>query len=142
MGPRFALLLLLTAQRIVAATSCHRSYEEFIGELCLAKFSLDMQAVDQGLWCSWEDTLEPYGSLTNCTYQVALKLGCFWPNQMVDAVFIGIHRSYFQDCALTGRRPHDPPNRILGPFIAGPVVVTLLVTAVVVWRSKRGQGIV
>lgn len=82
-----------------------------------------------------------YGSLTNCTFQIARSIGCFWPNQKVDEFFINVHRDYFKDCALTGRLPHDPPNHILGPFIAVPVLITLLMTALVVWRSKRSQGV-
>lgn len=83
-----------------------------------------------------------YEELTNCTYLVALKMDCFWPNRLVDEFFIRIHRHYFHDCSLTGRLPMDPPNRILGPFIVVPILVTLLMTALVVWRSKRSEGIV
>ncbi|AWP12844.1 putative receptor activity-modifying protein 1 [Scophthalmus maximus] len=82
-----------------------------------------------------------YGDLTNCTYLVALKLECFWPNRLVDEFFIRVHQHYFHDCSLSGRLLRDPPNRILGPFIAVPVLVTLLMTALVVWRSKRSEGI-
>lgn len=67
---------------------------------------------------------------------------CFWPNRLVDELFIQVHRHYFHDCSLSGRLLHDPPNRILGPFIVVPIVVTLLMTALVVWRSKRSEGIV
>ncbi|XP_061923612.1 receptor activity-modifying protein 1-like isoform X3 [Entelurus aequoreus] len=83
-----------------------------------------------------------YGELTNCTYLVALKMDCFWPNQLVDEFFIGVHNHYFYNCSLSGRLLRDPPNRILGPFIAMPILVTLLMTALVVWRSKRSEGIV
>lgn len=82
-----------------------------------------------------------YEDLTNCTFQVALGVGCFWPNQMVDRFFMHIHQSYFHDCALTGRLIHDPPPSILAPFIAVPVLVTLLMAALVVWRSKRTKGV-
>uniref|UniRef100_A0A672KDQ6 Receptor activity-modifying protein 1 n=1 Tax=Sinocyclocheilus grahami TaxID=75366 RepID=A0A672KDQ6_SINGR len=73
-----------------------------------------------------------------------LKTGmnCFWPNRMVDEFFIRVHRHYFHDCSMSGRLLHDPPNRILGPFIVVPILVTLLMTALVVWRSKRSEGII
>ncbi|CAB1426865.1 unnamed protein product [Pleuronectes platessa] len=82
-----------------------------------------------------------YEALTNCSYQVALRMDCYWPNQVVDRFFVRVHQIYFQDCALTGRLLHDPPVAILGPFIAVPVLVTLLMTALVVWRSKRTEGV-
>ncbi|XP_014037366.1 receptor activity-modifying protein 1 isoform X4 [Salmo salar] len=84
----------------------------------------------------------PYEELTNCTFFVALKMHCFWPNQLIDELFIHLHRDYFHDCALTGRLLQDPPIRILGPFIGVPVLVTLLMTALVVWSGKCCQGIV
>ncbi|KAG9348713.1 hypothetical protein JZ751_029030 [Albula glossodonta] len=85
---------------------------------------------------------QTYGELTNCTYIIALKMDCFWPNRLVDEFFIRIHRFYFPNCSVTGRLLRDPPNRILGPFIVVPILVTLLMTALVVWRSKRSEGIV
>lgn len=141
LASKCALLLLVTACQILSTSACHNSYEYYITEFCLTKFSLDMKELDQRLWCSWEDTVELYGSLTNCTFQIAQKVGCFWPNQQVDEFFISVHRDYFKDCMLTGRLPHDPPTHILGSFIAVPVLITLLMTALVVWRSKRSEGV-
>uniref|UniRef100_A0A8C2Z379 Receptor activity-modifying protein 1 n=1 Tax=Cyclopterus lumpus TaxID=8103 RepID=A0A8C2Z379_CYCLU len=130
------------AQVLPSACGCNGGfYERTINDLCAAKFKFDMGGLDRGLWCSWPDTTEIYEELTNCTYQLALKVDCFWPNQIVDRFFVQIHRIYFHDCALTGRLLHDPPIGILAPFIAVPVLVTLLVTALVVWRSKRTEGV-
>ncbi|XP_035250104.1 receptor activity-modifying protein 1-like [Anguilla anguilla] len=125
-----------------SVTGCGAAYEHAIDYFCLAKFRLDMQALDQRRWCSWEDTIELYWELTNCTYIVALKMDCFWPNRQVDLFFIQVHQLYFQNCSPTGRLLQDPPNGILGPFILIPVLVTLLMTALVVWRSKRSEGMV
>ncbi|XDV30433.1 hypothetical protein PO909_033358 [Leuciscus waleckii] len=50
-------------------------------------------------------------------------MNCFWPNRMVDEFFIRVHRHYFHDCSLSGRLLHDPPNRILGPFIVVPILL-------------------
>uniref|UniRef100_A0A8C3A7T8 Receptor activity-modifying protein 1 n=1 Tax=Cyclopterus lumpus TaxID=8103 RepID=A0A8C3A7T8_CYCLU len=126
----------------VLALGCGPHYEFAIEEFCLAKFRLDMQELDQRHWCSWEDTVELYGELTNCTSLVAHKMDCFWPNRLVDEFFIRVHKHYFHNCSLSGRQLKDPPNRILGPFIVVPILVTLLMTALVVWRSKRSEGIV
>ncbi|KAK1797752.1 hypothetical protein P4O66_008105 [Electrophorus voltai] len=126
----------------VVALACSSHYEYAIEEFCLAKFKLDMEGLDQQHWCSWDDTVVSYLELTNCTFLVAMKMNCFWPNRLVDEFFIRIHRHYFHDCSPTGRLLHDPPNRVLGPFIIVPVLVTLLMTALVVWRSKRSEGIV
>uniref|UniRef100_G1TCA5 Receptor activity-modifying protein 1 n=1 Tax=Oryctolagus cuniculus TaxID=9986 RepID=G1TCA5_RABIT len=86
--------------------------------------------------------LQSYGALTHCTQQVAAQLGCFWPNAEVDKFFVAVHQHYFRSCPVSGRAVHDPPSSVLCPFIVVPIVVTLLVTALVVWRSKRTEGIV
>ncbi|KAK2839546.1 hypothetical protein Q5P01_013286 [Channa striata] len=132
----------VAASQCVSVLACGSHYENAIEEFCLAKFRLVMQELDQKHWCSWEDTVELYGELTNCTYLVAQKMECYWPNRLVDEFFIRVHKHYFHDCSVSGRLLSDPPNRILGPFIVVPILVTLLMTALVVWRSKRSEGIV
>ncbi|GAA6082294.1 receptor activity-modifying protein 1 [Tachysurus ichikawai] len=47
-----------TASLSAVAMACNSYYEDAIKELCLAKFKEDMEALDQGHWCSWEDTVE------------------------------------------------------------------------------------
>ncbi|XP_056287644.1 receptor activity-modifying protein 1-like [Pseudoliparis swirei] len=139
---RAGLVLLVAAQVLPSACGCNEAfYERMINDLCSAKFKFDMGGLDRGLWCSWPDTTEIYEALTNCTYQLAPKVDCFWPNHIVDRFFMHIHRIYFHDCSPTGRLLHDPPTGILAPFIGVPVLVTLLVTALVVWRSKRTEGV-
>ncbi|XP_078119396.1 receptor activity-modifying protein 1 isoform X1 [Sander vitreus] len=136
------LWFVVAVSQCVSALGCEPDYELAIEEVCLDTFRLDMQKLDQTHWCSWEDTVELYGELTNCTFLWALRMNCFWPNRLVDEFFIRVHKQYFHDCSLSGRLLKDPPNRILGPFIAIPILVTLLMTALVVWRSKRSEGIV
>ncbi|XP_028322423.1 receptor activity-modifying protein 1-like [Gouania willdenowi] len=140
---RAVFVLLMAAAHVFSFVSaCDRGfYQRIISDLCLAKFTLDIGGVDRSLWCSWPDTLEIYEGLTNCTYQVALRMDCYWPNQVVDRFFMEVHQIYFHDCSLTGRLIHDPPVSVLAPFIAVPVFITLFMTAVVVWRSKRTKGV-
>lgn len=83
-----------------------------------------------------------YGELTDCTRNLAERLGCFWPNVEVDRFFVAVHRHYFRSCPASGRALGDPPSTILCPFVVLPITVTLLVTALVVWRSKRAESIV
>ncbi|CAK6964409.1 receptor activity-modifying protein 1 isoform X2 [Scomber scombrus] len=139
---KHTLLWLIIVSQCVCALGCGPQYDDAIERFCLAKFRFDMEELDQSNWCSWDDTVELYGELTNCTFLVAMNLNCYWPNRQVDEFFIQVHKHYFNECSLSGRLLRDPPNRILGPFIAVPILVTLLMTALVVWRSKRSEGIV
>ncbi|XP_025069685.1 receptor activity-modifying protein 1 isoform X2 [Alligator sinensis] len=127
----------------IVVTACHEaSYSQLIQQYCLGQFKLDMEAIGQKLWCDWDETVDTYGELTNCTLLIAGKLDCYWPNKLVDEFFIAIHKHYFKNCSLSGRSLKDPPNNILYPFIVIPILVTLLMTVLVVWRSKKSEGIV
>ncbi|XP_008323230.1 receptor activity-modifying protein 1-like [Cynoglossus semilaevis] len=136
------LVVLIAVQVLPSVFACKRGfYEKVINGFCLENFRLDMDGLDQSLWCSWLDTIGIYEEVTNCTFQVALLSDCFWPNEIVDRFFVHIHKTYFHNCALTGRLLQDPPLSILTPFIGIPVLITLLMTALVVWRSKRTEGV-
>lgn len=54
----FVFCFFLAATLSAVAMACNSYYENAIKELCLAKFKEDMEALDQGHWCSWEDTVE------------------------------------------------------------------------------------
>ncbi|XP_062058627.1 receptor activity-modifying protein 1 [Lepus europaeus] len=136
-------LWLLLAHHLFVVTACQDTdYGTLLQEHCLAPFNVDMEAVGKTMWCDWRKTIESYRALTQCTQQVAAQLGCFWPNAEVDKFFMAVHRHYFRSCQVSGRAVHDPPSSVLCPFIVVPIAVTLLVTALVVWRSKRTEGIV
>ncbi|KAM8806623.1 RNA-binding protein 44 [Eudromia elegans] len=140
--PRRFLCFVL-AQHFIVATACHEAdYGQLIRDYCLSQFQASMEALGPRLWCDWEETLGTYGELTNCTALLAEKLACYWPNRLVDDFFVAVHRHYFRNCSQSGRALRDPPPAVLCPFIAGPVLVMLLATALVVWRSKRSQGMV
>ena len=89
---------------------------------------------------TWFSTCRSYKELSNCTRHVAQNLDCFWPNAEVDKFFLAIHQHYFRNCPVSGRALQDPPSSVLCPFIVVPILVTLLVTVLVVWRSKRPEG--
>ncbi|XP_069716595.1 RNA-binding protein 44-like [Phaenicophaeus curvirostris] len=140
--PRRFLCLLL-AHHFIVATACQEAdYGWMIRHYCLKQFQLSMEGIGQRLWCDWDETVGTYGELTNCTVLIAERLDCYWPNRLVDEFFVAVHKQYFKNCSSSGRALHDPPNSVLCPFILLPVLVTLMMTALVVWRSKRSEGIV
>ncbi|KAM9287328.1 RNA-binding protein 44-like [Morus bassanus] len=140
--PRRFLCFVL-AHHFIAATACQEAdYGWMIRHYCLRQFQLSMEGIGQRLWCDWDETVGTYGELTNCTALIAERLDCYWPNRLVDEFFVAVHKQYFRNCSPSGRALHDPPNGVLCPFILLPVLVTLLMTALVVWRSKRSEGIV
>uniref|UniRef100_G3VXT6 Receptor activity-modifying protein 1 n=1 Tax=Sarcophilus harrisii TaxID=9305 RepID=G3VXT6_SARHA len=141
--PRCSLSFSVPAQNLVPATSCPEAdFEKLLRDVCLSKFRGEMAGIERKFWCNWDYTYKTYGELTNCTFFIAEKLYCTWPNLQVNDFFLAIHRHYFRECPVTGRALKDPPSNVLCPFIIGPILVTLLGTALVVYKSQRNEGIV
>ncbi|XP_037017357.1 receptor activity-modifying protein 1 [Artibeus jamaicensis] len=138
--PQRSLWLLLVHHLFAAASQ--PAPGALLRELCLAPFQAEMEAVGTTLWCDWDKTIESYGELTDCTKHVMENLGCFWPNAAVDSFFVAVHRHYFRGCPVSGRAVQDPPGSILCPLIVVPILMTLLMTGLAVWGSKRTEGIV
>lgn len=83
-----------------------------------------------------------YGELSDCTRHVMEGLGCQWPSAEVDTFFVAVHQHYFRSCPVWGRAERDPPRSTLCLFTMLPTLATLLVTVLVVWRSKSREGLV
>ncbi|XP_054826141.1 receptor activity-modifying protein 1 [Eublepharis macularius] len=134
---------LLAAPHVMVASGCHEAaYGNLIQEFCFNQFKSDMGTLRQTLWCDFDKTLGCYREFINCTLLIGTQLDCNWPNKLVDEYFIAIHQHYFKNCPESGWALRDPPNTILCPFIVVPIFITLLMTALVVWRSKHSEGIV
>ncbi|XP_016284840.1 receptor activity-modifying protein 1 isoform X1 [Monodelphis domestica] len=141
--PLVGFVCLVLVHCFILVTACPEAdFGQLLNEFCLTKFKLEMDEIDKNLWCDWGQTVKSYREVTNCTYLVAQKLDCYWPGPQVNDFFITIHRNYFHDCPATGRVPKDPPSNVLCPFIIAPILVTLLGTALVVYKSQRNEGIV
>ncbi|CAK6448377.1 unnamed protein product [Pipistrellus nathusii] len=136
-------LWLLLVHHLFVATACQDvDHDAILQEACLAQFQMDMEAIGRTLWCDWGKTIESYGELRDCTKYVMDRLNCYWPNAAVNKFFISVHQRYFRSCPVSGRALQDPPISILCPFIVVPILMTLLMTGLVVWRSKRTEGVV
>nr|XP_045367564.1 receptor activity-modifying protein 1 [Camelus bactrianus] len=128
---------------LLTATACQdANYGALLQDACLAQFQADMEVLGETLWCDWGKTIGSYEELSDCTRHVAGLLHCFWPGAAVDKFFIAVHQHYFRNCPVSGRALRDPPSSILYTLIVVPILVALLVTALVVWRSKHPEGIV
>ena len=69
-------------------------------------------------------------------------VGCYWPNPLAESFIAGVHRRFFQNCSVARHHWQDPPDGILIPLIAAPILLTIAMTGVVVWRSKRTAQVV
>ena len=69
-------------------------------------------------------------------------VGCYWPNPLAQSFITGVHRRYFHNCSVDRQQWQDPPDEILIPLIVVPILLTLAMTGLVVWRSKRAAQVV
>uniref|UniRef100_H2ZUU6 Receptor activity-modifying protein 1 n=1 Tax=Latimeria chalumnae TaxID=7897 RepID=H2ZUU6_LATCH len=125
------------------ACACDQmGYADTLQELCLIHFQFQMNATSSQHWCDWDIVSSFYSELTNCSMLLAEAMSCYWPSPMVDSFFLLVHQRFFPNCSRYVRPLQDPKNIILAPFIAVPVLLTLLVTVGVVWCGKRHEGFI
>ncbi|MEJ1274395.1 receptor (calcitonin) activity modifying protein 3 [Cricetulus griseus] len=104
---------------------------------CGKAFADMMQKVDVWKWCNLSEFIVYYESFTNCTEVETNIMGCYWPNPLAQSFITGIHRQFFSNCTVDRAHWEDPPDEVLIPLIAVPVVLTVAMAGLVVWRSKR-----
>lgn len=78
-----------------------------------------------------------YESFTNCTEVETNVVGCYWPNPLAQVFITGVHRQFFSNCTVDRTHWEDPPDEVLIPLIVVPVLLTVAMAGLVVWRSKR-----
>ncbi|EAW61049.1 receptor (calcitonin) activity modifying protein 3, isoform CRA_b [Homo sapiens] len=105
--------------------------------LCGKAFADMMGKVDVWKWCNLSEFIVYYESFTNCTEMEANVVGCYWPNPLAQGFITGIHRQFFSNCTVDRVHLEDPPDEVLIPLIVIPVVLTVAMAGLVVWRSKR-----
>ncbi|XP_072821549.1 receptor activity-modifying protein 3 isoform X1 [Vicugna pacos] len=104
---------------------------------CGEAFANMMHKVEVWKRCNLSEFIMYYESFTNCTESKARVVGCYWPNHLAQGFVTDVHRWFFHNCTVD--RPHweDPPDEILIPLIVVPILLTLAMTGLVVWHSKR-----
>ncbi|XP_050953477.1 receptor activity-modifying protein 3 isoform X2 [Labeo rohita] len=108
-------------------------------ERCGERFSVDMSRVQPGDRCNLTHFIREYHVFSYCTEVNAERIGCFWPNPVVEHFIIGVHKHFFSNCSRGGEGYMDPPDDTLTLLILIPVFLTLAMVALVVWCSKRSD---
>lgn len=91
----------------------------------------------QGAGCHTLCLCRYYETFTNCTEVETNVVGCYWPNPLAQGFISGVHRQFFANCTVDRTHWEDPPDEVLIPLIAVPVLLTVAMAGLVVWRSKR-----
>ncbi|XP_012679161.2 receptor activity-modifying protein 3-like [Clupea harengus] len=108
-------------------------------EVCGDDFKRQMARVDSQHWCNLTHFISEYHLFSACTEKNSERIGCFWPNPLVEGFIIHIHKHYFSNCTLERVVWVDPSDDLLAVLILIPILLTLAMIALVVWCSKRSD---
>ncbi|KAG5268163.1 hypothetical protein AALO_G00208960 [Alosa alosa] len=90
-------------------------------------------------WCNLTHFLSEYHLFSSCTEKNSERIGCYWPNPVVEGFIIQIHKLFFSNCTVERVVWVDPSDDLLAALILVPILLTLAMIALVVWCSKRSD---
>ncbi|XP_039540703.1 receptor activity-modifying protein 1-like isoform X1 [Pimephales promelas] len=104
-------------------------------EECCVTFNNNMSALGKENWCKMEMVLRSYNKLTECLEVISSVLGCFYPNRVVEQLFVRIHQQYFSICSDEGDLSDAPAGVVLVGTLL-PILLIPLIVYIVVWKSS------
>ncbi|XP_041923170.1 receptor activity-modifying protein 3-like isoform X1 [Alosa alosa] len=108
-------------------------------DVCGEVFKRQMAHVDAQHWCNLTHFLSEYHLFSSCTEKNSERIGCYWPNPVVEGFIIQIHKLFFSNCTVERVVWVDPSDDLLAALILVPILLTLAMIALVVWCSKRSD---
>lgn len=84
---------------------------------------------------SLSPTSRSYNQLTACLEQLSTLLGCFYPNHVVEQIFITIHQQYFSSCSSEEDLADAPAGFVLVATLL-PILLIPFIVYIVVWKSS------
>ncbi len=76
-----------------------------------------------------------YLKLTDCMENICSLLGCFFPNRVVEQLFVRIHQQYFSLCNNEEDLSDAPAGVVLVSTLL-PILLIPFIVYIVVWKSS------
>ncbi|XP_062848765.1 receptor activity-modifying protein 1-like isoform X2 [Trichomycterus rosablanca] len=99
-------------------------------------FDVHMMEIDKGDWCNWEMVLSAYNNLTVCLEQLAGYAKCYYPNAVVQDLFVKVHKQYFSSCGTREDALPDAPPGVVLILTLLPVSIIPILVYMVIWKSS------
>ncbi|XDV47886.1 hypothetical protein PO909_017429 [Leuciscus waleckii] len=114
-------------------------YEELLKnyteDLCCVTFNYNMSALGKENWCNMDMVIRSYNKLTECMELVSSVLRCYYPNRVVEQLFVRIHQQYFSLCSDEEDLSDAPAGVVLVATLL-PILLIPFIVYVVVWKSS------
>ncbi|XP_051538029.1 receptor activity-modifying protein 2-like isoform X2 [Myxocyprinus asiaticus] len=115
---------------------CDEESLKIYGEiLCWANFNTSMSIVGEENWCNMEMVVRSYNMLTECLELTSKSFMCYYPNVVVEQLFVRIHQHYFRFCSDEEDLPDAPAEVVLAATLL-PILLIPFIVYIVVWKSS------
>lgn len=114
---------------------CHEEVLTYNVEWCWENFNVNMSELGKDNWCNMEMVIRNYNMLTECIEYVCYALKCFYPNHVVEELFVRIHQQYFSSCNNEEDLPDAPAGVVLISTLL-PILLIPFIVYIVVWKSS------
>ncbi|XP_057178151.1 receptor activity-modifying protein 3-like isoform X2 [Triplophysa rosa] len=106
-----------------------------IGEKnCCVNFNASMTELGVENWCNVEKIVS-YHELTECLERTSRVARCYYPNRVVEQLFVAIHQRHFHSCSDEEELPDAPAGVVLAATLL-PIILIPFIVYVVVWKSS------
>ncbi|KAF4095614.1 hypothetical protein G5714_023217 [Onychostoma macrolepis] len=114
---------------------CQEELLKHYGGQCWEIFNDSMSELGKENWCNMEKVIRNYHRLTVCVEYVCSLYGCFYPNRVVEQLFVRIHQQYFSPCNNEEDLPDAPAGVVLVSTLL-PILLIPFIVYIVVWKSS------
>ncbi|XP_052452219.1 receptor activity-modifying protein 1 isoform X1 [Carassius gibelio] len=114
---------------------CHEEVLNYYGGLCWEIFNVNMSELGKDNWCNMEMVIRNYNMLTECVENVCYALKCFYPNHVMEELFVRIHQQYFSSCNNEEDLPDAPAGVVLISTLL-PILLIPFIVYIVIWKSS------
>ncbi|KAA0705165.1 hypothetical protein E1301_Tti024105 [Triplophysa tibetana] len=92
---------------------CNEELMMVYGEYCRVNFNASMTELGAENWCNMEMIVRSYHELTDCLETMSMFALCFYPNRVVEGLFLATHQQYFHSCNDEDELPDAPAEVVL-----------------------------
>ncbi|XP_072312503.1 receptor activity-modifying protein 3 [Eucyclogobius newberryi] len=107
--------------------------------LCGEEFYTKMMSVSEDKWCSLEEIIRAYHEMTQCLEIWSNIVGCFYPNPVVQDLFLQIHSHFFRNCSKDDLDFMDAPPALVLTLTLLPVSLIPALVYLVIWKNKARE---